>query len=185
MDGRVTIREAVLLSMDIDDWRYRTPFNLTRYETRRDIAMRNETLARDEPETGPANEDNTWVDLWVFAAWMRTMAVEHPELRDTPTEFAKLADEHESASRQPTAKDEQKAASQEKPQGKQRFQEQEILRVIQEMKCDPKALPENESGKFGIKNQVRSQLKFSKDVFNKAWQRLLSRRREIAYKPNP
>ena len=56
---------------------------------------------------------------------------------------------------------------------KQPFQENEILRVIRELGCDPKALPKDTPGKPGIKAEVRALLPtFSHSVFKKAWERL-------------
>lgn len=58
------------------------------------------------------------------------------------------------------------------PLQRQRFQEQEISRVICELKHDPKALPKPRNGKPGVKSEVRAKLKFSPSVFDKAWGRL-------------
>lgn len=55
---------------------------------------------------------------------------------------------------------------------RQRHQELEILRVIEELGQKPKALPRNEPGTPGIKAKVREQLDFTDNVFDKAWQRL-------------
>ena len=59
-----------------------------------------------------------------------------------------------------------------RPPPAQRFQEQEILRVIGELGHDPKALPKDIPGKAGVKAEVRKRLKLSASVFNKAWERL-------------
>lgn len=61
-----------------------------------------------------------------------------------------------------------------RPLPAQRFQENEILRVIAELGHDPIALPKDQNGKPGIKAKVRSKLNFTPTVFNKAWERLSS-----------
>ncbi len=51
--------------------------------------------------------------------------------------------------------------------------EQQILGVIKSLGLDPQALPPYKPGsKGGVKKLVRSGLPYTKDVFNKAWQRL-------------
>ena len=66
------------------------------------------------------------------------------------------------------------------PIPKQRFQEQEILRVIHELGHDPKALPRDVPGVNGVKAAVRGRLNIpsntfrSLGVFDKAWERLSS-----------
>jgi hypothetical protein len=71
------------------------------------------------------------------------------------------------------------AATPEKAVPKQRFQEQEILRVIGELGYDPKKLPKDTPNKGGVKAEVRAKLPgFLGSVFNKAWDRL-SRSKEI------
>jgi hypothetical protein len=65
------------------------------------------------------------------------------------------------------------------PLQRQRHQESEILRVLHDLGYDPKSLPKNESGKKGVKADVRSRLIFPKGVFDKAWERLLEG--EISY----
>ena len=59
-----------------------------------------------------------------------------------------------------------------RPEPQQRFQENEILRVIEELGFNATSLPLWEAGKRGVKAQVREELKFSSNVFNKAWARL-------------
>lgn len=59
-----------------------------------------------------------------------------------------------------------------RPPLQQRHQENEILRVIQELGHDPKKLPKQKAGTAGVKSSVRQKLTFSDKVFNKAWQRL-------------
>jgi hypothetical protein len=62
-----------------------------------------------------------------------------------------------------------------KPLPAQRFQEQEILRVISELGHAPTALPKDIPGKPGVKAEVRKRLSiFSTGVFDKAWGRLSS-----------
>lgn len=73
-----------------------------------------------------------------------------------------------------TANEADSKANSGKPPPRQRFQEQEILRVIRELKHDPKKLPKDVSGKEGVKAEVRSMLDFSPRVFDKAWERLSS-----------
>lgn len=58
-----------------------------------------------------------------------------------------------------------------RPPPAQRFQEQEILRVICELGLNPLALP-REAGKKGAKAEVRKRLPFTVSVFNGAWARL-------------
>lgn len=59
-----------------------------------------------------------------------------------------------------------------KPLPAQRFQEQEILRVIRELGYDPAKLPKAKPGTKGIKSKVRSRLTLTVKVFNMAWERL-------------
>ena len=61
-----------------------------------------------------------------------------------------------------------------KDKPRQRSQETEILRVIRELKYDPKALPRMAPGKPWVKSQARTRLKYSSTVFDKAWERLRS-----------
>lgn len=60
----------------------------------------------------------------------------------------------------------------ERPLQQQRFQEQEILRVIQELGYNPLAIPKWTPGKSGVKAEVREKLPFSEKVFDLAWERL-------------
>ena len=60
----------------------------------------------------------------------------------------------------------------ERPLPQQRFQEEEILRVIRELNHEPQALPERPHGKRGVKAETRDKLQFTERVFNKAWERL-------------
>lgn len=62
-----------------------------------------------------------------------------------------------------------------RPLQAQRFQEQEILRAINELDYDAKRLPVPKSGQAGVKAEVRAFLKdhnWTNKVFDKAWQRL-------------
>ena len=59
-----------------------------------------------------------------------------------------------------------------RPLPQQRFQEQEILRVIRELGHDPCSLPKDKPGKPGVKAVVREKLNFTVTVFDKAWGRL-------------
>lgn len=62
-----------------------------------------------------------------------------------------------------------------KPLSRQQFQEDEILRVIRELGLIPTSIPQWESGKRGVKAQVRDELvgnAFPERVFEKAWERL-------------
>lgn len=68
------------------------------------------------------------------------------------------------------------------PKQRQPFQEQEILRVLRELKHDPLKLPKNEPGKPGVKSKVRKKLNYSEAVFDKAWERLTADKR-VTYKP--
>lgn len=63
-----------------------------------------------------------------------------------------------------------------RPLPAQRWQENEILRVIGELGHDPKKLPKNNPGKAGVKAEVRARLSLTTSVFNKAWERLISDR---------
>ena len=61
------------------------------------------------------------------------------------------------------------------PMQRQRYQEQEILRVIRELGYDPQHLPPNPAGKPGVRATVRDSDKLptmTPKVFEKAWQRL-------------
>ncbi len=62
-----------------------------------------------------------------------------------------------------------------RPKPQQQFQEDEILRVIAELKYTATALPKAPNGKSGVKAQVRTSLSFPPGVFNKAWERLRQR----------
>lgn len=58
-------------------------------------------------------------------------------------------------------------------QSRQRYQEQEILRVLRELGHDPHRLPDTPDGKSGPKAHARAKCpKMSRKVFDKAWQRL-------------
>jgi len=74
----------------------------------------------------------------------------------------------------PTTAQEQKANATQSTRRipEQRFQEQEILRVISTLGHTPDSLPKWTPGKSGVKADVRRELKFSAAVFDKAWQRL-------------
>lgn len=66
-------------------------------------------------------------------------------------------------------------ASVARPLPAQRFQEQEILRVISELGYDAKALPKPKHGTNGVKAAVRQVVPLnSTGVFDKAWGRLRS-----------
>lgn len=60
----------------------------------------------------------------------------------------------------------------EKPLARQRFQENEILRVIRELGYRPNSLPRPQLGMSGVKAEVRARLSFQTAVFDKAWERL-------------
>lgn len=81
-----------------------------------------------------------------------------------------VASEESSASRKPALRE----------------QEQAILEKLRELNYDPIALPKPESGKKGVKHEVRIALQktplfFGSTVFEKAWERL-SKFGDIAYK---
>ena len=59
-----------------------------------------------------------------------------------------------------------------RPLQRQLFQEQEILRVLRDAGYDPQALPNRAAGKPGAKADARGRLKFTRSVFDKAWERL-------------
>jgi hypothetical protein len=59
-----------------------------------------------------------------------------------------------------------------RPLMQQRYQEDEILRVIGELGFNAKAIPKMKAGKSGVKADVRKKLSFSVSVFDKAWERL-------------
>lgn len=75
-----------------------------------------------------------------------------------------------------TPESNERPSSAAKPLPAQRFQEQEILRVIKELGYDPKGLPKDSPGRNGVKAEVRARLNFTTLVFNKAWERLSSAR---------
>ena len=58
------------------------------------------------------------------------------------------------------------------PIPRQRFQENEILRVIGELGYTAKAIPKSPPGKKGPKAAVRAKLKMTSGVFDLAWERL-------------
>lgn len=59
-----------------------------------------------------------------------------------------------------------------RPMLQQAHQEQEILRVINELGYAATNLPKDQRGKNGVKADVRERLNFSVKVFDKAWERL-------------
>lgn len=59
-----------------------------------------------------------------------------------------------------------------RPDRQQVFQENEILRVMGELKLKPKSLPKRTPGKPWVKSDVRQKLNFTVGVFDKAWERL-------------
>lgn len=59
-----------------------------------------------------------------------------------------------------------------RPLQRQLSQEQEIMRVIRELKYEPTMLPKAKPGTSGVKAAVRDKLNFAPGVFNKAWERL-------------
>lgn len=68
------------------------------------------------------------------------------------------------------------------PLQRQRLQEQEIIRALNELGHNPLAIPKWKAGERGVKSAIREVLKshkWSKKVFDKAWQRLRDSR-EIA-----
>jgi len=68
------------------------------------------------------------------------------------------------------------ARSLSRPPTQQRFQENEILRVINGLGLTPTALPPRRTGQSGTKAQVRQSLRnFTTSVFDHAWERLRSR----------
>jgi hypothetical protein len=64
-----------------------------------------------------------------------------------------------------------------RPLQQQQFQENEILRVINELGYTASALPKTLPGKPGVKKKVREKLKLSIRVFDKAWERLRADKR--------
>lgn len=64
------------------------------------------------------------------------------------------------------------AATGTRPPQQQRHQEQEILRVLDQLGYTPAALPKSPPGTKGPKAAARQELKYSTGVFNKAWERL-------------
>jgi len=61
------------------------------------------------------------------------------------------------------------------PAGAQVRQEDEILRIIKELKINPLKLPEIKPGKKGIKSNVSTALKWEGTIFSKAWERLAAK----------
>ena len=109
------------------------------------------------------------VKLSEFAAWCAKV-----ECDDIPAELSAIAKPPESP-KPMLATNSQQA----RPPQQQVFQEQEILRVIDELGYAQKALPKNAPGKAGVKAEVRKQLSFTVGVFNGAWERLRAQK-EIA-----
>jgi hypothetical protein len=63
------------------------------------------------------------------------------------------------------------------PLPRQRWQEEQILKVIRDLKYEPTMLPRRQSGKPWVKKEVRSKLdgpRWSASAFDKAWDRLRS-----------
>ncbi|RIX47588.1 MAG: hypothetical protein D3M94_07930 [Rhodocyclales bacterium GT-UBC] len=63
----------------------------------------------------------------------------------------------------------------EAPLQRQRFQEQEIIRALNELDYNPQSIPKWKAGERGVKSAIREFLKdhkWSDKVFDKAWQRL-------------
>jgi hypothetical protein len=97
-----------------------------------------------------------------------------PASDDSNTEAAEAALDkvHPSADANTSTADELDRPT-ERPLLQQRYQEQEILRVIRELGHDPIVLPKRMSGKASVKSAVRQELqKFTHKVFDLAWDRL-------------
>jgi len=80
-----------------------------------------------------------------------------------------------SAKTEQTASTEQHAHAAGAPLSRQRYQENEILRVLADLGYDPKQLPRPAAGTAGPKSEARARLSdMSTKVFDKAWERLRS-----------
>lgn len=60
-----------------------------------------------------------------------------------------------------------------RPLSRQRAQEETIILALKERGYDPRRLPKPQAGKAGVKQEIRSAMKYSAAVFDKAWCRLL------------
>lgn len=67
-----------------------------------------------------------------------------------------------------------------KPPPKQSFQDQEVLRVLRELRYDPKALPRAHRTDSTVKAAARRQLRFTNAVFDLSWRRL-RKAKEVRY----
>ncbi|AGW91516.1 hypothetical protein N234_15915 [Ralstonia pickettii DTP0602] len=65
------------------------------------------------------------------------------------------------------------------PLPRQRWQEEEVLRVIRELEYLPEAFPKNQPGKRGAKSEVRERLEWKGSIFNHAWDRLRKDKRIV------
>ena len=121
---------------------------------------------------GAADAERTVVHVASFASWAAGMGWELPP--EFPKPLAAPVNTHPAATSGATETGEATAhgITPTRPLPAQRFQEQEILRVIGELGHGPKALPKDIPGKAGVKAEVRKRLNLSALVFNKAWERL-------------
>ncbi len=123
------------------------------------------------------------------AKYIERLAIAEQITKLTPSEWLQWADKHEfevhdafrGAVQPSDATNDSQAKSSElennisAPLQRQRFQEQEIIRALNEFGYDPQAIPKWKAGERGVKSTIREALKtnnWSDKVFDKAWQRL-------------
>lgn len=114
------------------------------------------TTEKEQPEALPADE----ADQQEPAGAAHSVVIENADLPARGADDTKQADNlvvRETVS---------------KPPLQQRFQEQEILRVISALGLTATKLPRYTPGKPGVKADVRERLRFTVTVFDKAWDRL-------------
>ncbi|MEF8734813.1 MAG: hypothetical protein V5B40_23765 [Candidatus Accumulibacter meliphilus] len=114
------------------------------------------TTEKEQPEALPADE----ADQQEPAGAAHSVVIENADLPARGADDTKQADNlvvRETVS---------------KPPLQQRFQEEEILRVISELDHTATKLPRYTPGKPGVKAGVREKLGFTVTVFDKAWDRL-------------
>lgn len=116
---------------------------------------------KDTYEEAYSTDLNSWLD------------VNEPRISFRFPESVQTGLPDTSAKGESEEKEKNRGDARSRPPKQQVFQEEEIIRVIIKCGYDPKALPPNQNGKPGVKLEVRSQLIFTSNVFDKAWQRLL------------
>lgn len=125
------------------------------------------------PAIGDADSVQTLVRVSDFVTWAEGMGWELPP--EFPKPLAAPVSNQPATPLGAPESDEPTAhvSTPARPLPAQRFQEQEILRVISELKYDAKALPKPEQGKKGVKAEVRKIVPLNTPgIFDGAWERL-------------